>query len=59
MNRLQKLAIAKIAYRQIKDVIDQWESGYDNPIKIDWEGCITIDHEFFDDFELEDHEEAE
>ena len=53
MNRLQKLRIAKIAYRDIKSVIEKWDDhSMDLPICFHWDGCITVDDELFHEHEL-------
>jgi hypothetical protein len=59
MNNLQKRAIAKIAYKQVMAVMDQWYSSYDLQISFHWDGCITIDDEFFHEYQLREHEEVE
>ena len=53
MNRLQKRRIAKIVFAEIKAVIDKWEDRCgDLPIHFFWDGCISVDDEFFHEHEL-------
>ena len=50
MNFQQKRAIAKLAYEEIKAVINKWESlgNYgDLHFCAHWDGCITVDDELF------------
>ena len=46
------LAIAKLAYKQISEVIQQWEAT--GVIVCCWDGCIRVDGVLFHDHELED-----
>lgn len=53
MNRLEARKIAKIAYKQISEVVEQWEKNQtDLPISIHWDGCITVGNEFFTEMQL-------
>ena len=52
MNREQKLAIAKIAYREIQDAIKKFEDEKSFEICAHWDECITVDDELFHGHEL-------
>ena len=56
MNRLQKLQIARMAYKDINQSIEKWQRpelcGNDLPILCHWDGCITVDDELFHEREL-------
>jgi hypothetical protein len=54
MNREEKLEIAKRAYKDIIGVISAWENHYET-ISFHWDGCISIDDEFFTEIELDDY----
>lgn len=59
MDPLQKRAIAKLAYKEIKSVIDKWESlGEYNylPLCCHWDGCITVDDTLFHEYQLREYE---
>ena len=59
MNSLQKRAIAKLAYKEISEVIRKWESMGDYkylPFNCHWDGCITVDDELFHSRQLEEEE---
>lgn len=51
--------IAKLAYRDIRFVIDKWEVENDCVfgIHVHWDGCITVGDEFFNERELMDYME--
>jgi hypothetical protein len=61
MNRLQKLQIARMAYRDIRSAIDKWQCDEDPLIYINiyshWDGCITVDDELFQERELRINDE--
>jgi hypothetical protein len=59
MNRLEALKIAKIAYKEINDVVTKWNSGVMNylPICFGWDGCITVGNHGFLEYELREVEE--
>lgn len=57
MNSLQRLAIAKLAYKDIRAVIDKWDCNRDLPILFHWEGCITVDDELYHEHQLRDYQE--
>jgi len=52
MNREQKLAIAKIAYKQIKAAIDNFEDQNGLQICAHWDECISVDDELFHSDEM-------
>lgn len=54
MDREEAKKIAKIAYRDIRAVIDLWECENDCKFGIyaHWDGCITVDDELFHEHEL-------
>lgn len=60
MNRLQKLQIARMAYKDIMQVIDKWcDSTRCSDclgIYFHWDACITVDDELFHERELMDKE---
>jgi hypothetical protein len=60
MNRYNLQKIARIAYRDIRSVIDNWEKENDCQfgIHFHWDGCITVDDELFYEHELMDYDEA-
>jgi hypothetical protein len=53
-DRAKKLAIARAAYKEIKNVIDKFENNSQFLVTSDWDGCITVDDEFFQGSELLD-----
>ena len=57
MNRKEKLYVARMAYKEIKQVIDKWEKSeqYPNLIYACWDECISVDDELFHHWELKDH----
>jgi len=59
MNKFRSKKIAKIAYRDIKSVIDKWEKENDCifSIHFHWDGCITINDELFHERELIDNKD--
>ena len=51
MNRLEALKIAKIAYKEMNDVVEKWNMGTINwlPVQFHWSGNITVgDHDFIE-----------
>ncbi len=60
MNYDQKLAIAKIAYRQVNQAIEELQSHSSLGIKFGkngWDGIITVDGQEFRSHQLENHSE--
>ena len=58
MNSPQKLALARLAYKEINAVIGKWESlGIYQYLPFDchWNRQITVDGELFLRFQLEEH----
>ena len=60
MNRYQAKKIARLAYGDIRAVVDAWESENDCVFGIhcNWDGCITVGDEHFSECELRDYEEC-
>ncbi len=59
MNSLQKRALARLAYSEINEVIEKWESlGKYNYLDFSahWDGCITVDNELFHEWQLKNEE---
>lgn len=59
MNTMQKLAMARIAYKEIMEVIDKWENlnKYNTMyFSFHWDGCITVDDELFHEHQLREKE---
>ena len=54
--REEKLVIAKAVYKEIKHVMDHWESNKDFEISCCWDGCLWVDDEFFNYWEMEEQE---
>jgi len=52
MNREQKLLLAKLSYRDISRVIDEWEKESGFNIYFHWDECISVDDELFHAREL-------
>ena len=52
-----KLKIARLAYRDIRAVLDKYENDNLVNIRTHWDGCITVDDEIFHDYQLRDKEE--
>lgn len=52
----KNLLIARLAYRDIKRVIDEWEisSGFD--LNVHWNGIIVVDGDVFHPHQLDDEE---
>lgn len=50
----EKLAIARLAYKQIKSVIDSFENRQDFSIGCCWDACIRVEDELFHESELMD-----
>ena len=46
-DRENKRKIAKLVYKDIKDVMDKWEDNPDSEIKCCWDECLWVDDEFF------------
>ncbi len=61
MNRLQALKIAKIAYKEVNEVMEKWNAGVINylPIDFDWHGNIKVDAHLFLEQELMEYDEYE
>lgn len=61
MDRYSAQKIAKLAYRDIRSVIDRWESKNDCDFGIytHWDGCISVNDEIFHEHELSDNESNE
>lgn len=60
MNDLQKRAIAKLAYEEINEVIEKWESlGEYNILNVcaHWDGCISVDDTLFHEWQLKSAED--
>ena len=59
MDRYNARKIARIAYKDIKSVIQEWEVENDCQFGIhaNWDGCITVGDEFFNERELMDYQE--
>lgn len=51
--REQKLRIARMAYKEIKEAIENWEDSY-GIVRCHWDGCISVDDEFFQERELKE-----
>lgn len=47
LNRKKNLLLAKLAYRDIMHVINDWEQNSGIHIRFNWDECITIDDENF------------
>lgn len=52
MDKEQKLAICKLAYREIMDVIEKYEVRYQPYFSAHWDECISFHDEFFQRKEL-------
>jgi hypothetical protein len=60
MNYDQRLALAKIVYRDINPILEKWMKYTSLGIKIGkhgWDGYISVDGEEFRHHQLEDHSE--
>ena len=57
MNRLEALKIAKIAYKEMNDVVAKWNRGVINYLPIDfcWDGNVKIGEYHFMEHELVDY----
>lgn len=57
MNRLEALKIAKIAYKEMNDVVMKWNKGAINylPIAFNWLGNVTVGEYAFMEYELVDY----
>ena len=61
MNSLQKRAIARLAFKEIRAVIDKWESlgNYGTiPVDCGWNGDICVEGKLFKDWELRESDET-
>ncbi len=60
MNDLQRRAIARLAYKEIREVMDKWESlgeyGY-LPLMCHWDECITVDDTLFHGHQLRSYDD--
>jgi len=54
--RKEKLRIAKMAYKEIKHAIDNWQDS-SGIVCAHWDECITVDGEFFMERELKEEDE--
>lgn len=54
MNRLEALKIAKIAYNELNDVVEKWNTGIINylPITFHYTGDVRVGEHFFYEYEL-------
>ena len=54
MHRMEARKIAKIAYKEISEVIKKWTEGPIDwlPIDFHWEGNVTVGDQFFCEMEL-------
>jgi len=59
INRLEALKIAKIAYKEIREVIDKWNNGPINwlPINFYCSGHIMVGEHLFQEYELSERRE--
>lgn len=54
MNRLEALKIAKIAFKEMNDVVEKWNIGVINwlPVQFHWDGNVSVGEHDFMDYEL-------
>jgi methionine salvage enolase-phosphatase E1 len=56
MKYAEKLAIARLSYKDIKEVVDKWQAS-NLEIYAYWDGKIEVDGEMFQEYQLRDPEE--
>lgn len=47
MEREEALKIAKLAHKEIKEVVDYWMNGHNPPLVLEWDEVIQIDEFIF------------
>jgi hypothetical protein len=59
MNDLQKRVITRLAYKEVRDVMEKWERLETGNIFIcfHWDECITVDDVLFHGHQLRKYEE--
>jgi len=59
IERYEALKIARIAYKEMIDIVEKWNTGLIDflPINFHWDGCLTIGAHSFEERELTEYQE--
>lgn len=56
-DQMHKLYIARLAYKEVKAVMDKYENSLTCHVSFCWDGCIRVDDELFHEHQLRESNE--